>query len=126
MGSATPRLRHIRFLLPPAEIAFHHAGRQFTAAGVEGYAFGQPSELFDEADPVHAVVVFDQCKGADAAAFFHGHDGFFQRGDGAALVGGVEQVDEIAFDVGGGLAVGDDEDLFVFAVALPEDAAGEL
>lgn len=32
----------------------------------------------------------------------------------------------VAFDVGGGLAIRDDEDLFVFAGAFLEDSAGEL
>ena len=80
--------------------------------------------MVDEADPFHALVIFDQGEGADAAAFLDGEHGFFQRGDGAALVGRVEQVDEIAFDVGGGLAVGDDEDLLVFAWRVSAGFAG--
>ena len=118
-------LANIRFLLPAAQVAFHDAGRQLAAAGVERDALGQLRELIDEADPVHAPVVFDQRERADPAPFAHGQHGFLQRRDRAALVGRIEQVDEIAFDVRRRLAVGDDEDLLVLARALAQDPPGE-
>jgi len=113
MGALAGRSSDVGLLLAAAEIAFHDAGSQFAAAGVERHALGQLGQLIDESDPLHSPVILDQGEGADATAFAHGQDGLFERGDGAARVRRIQQIDEVAFDVGRGLAVGDDENLFV-------------
>ena len=65
-------------------------------------------------------------KGADAASVFRRKHRFLQRSDRAARVRRIEQVAEVAFDVRGGLAVGDDEDLLVLARALAKNSTGQL
>src|SRR5258706_6458093 len=119
-------LGNMRLLLLSAQIALHDAGGELVAAGVEGHALGQTCQLIDEAHPFHPPIVFDQRERADAAPFADCQYRLLERRDRAALIGRIEEVDEVAFDVGRGLAVGDDEELLVFAGALAEDAAGEL
>ncbi len=108
------------------EIAFHDALGEFAAAGVEGDAACEASELVDEADPVHAPVIFDESEACESDVFASADGGFFECGDGAAIVGRIDEVDEVSFDMCGGLAVGDDEDLFIFAGACAEDSSRHL
>ena len=119
-------LGDVGFFLTAGEVAFHDASGEVGGAGVEGEAFGEFGELVDEADPVHSPVVFDEGEGADAAAVAEGEGAFFEGGECAAGVWGVEEVDVAGVEVCGGLAVGDDEDLFILAGASLEEASGEL
>src|SRR5436189_172670 len=67
-------LSDVGLFLPPAQVTLHDARGELPAAGVEGDALGQLSKMVDEADPLHAPVILDQSKRADAAPLAHGHD----------------------------------------------------
>src|SRR5258706_381230 len=88
-------LGNMRLLLLSAQIALHDAGGELVAAGVEGHALGQTCQLIDEAHPFHPPIVFDQRERADAAPFADCQYRLLERRDRAALIGRIEEVDEV-------------------------------